>query len=531
MEHTYSLHGHTRSMSCTWFQSLYSAGPFPMICRNQPGFRVVHIMKKSTLTKKALASTIVPLVIQPSAMTSVSTSPMETVHSPGIPIELKIPLPASSEGSEDEDDHRQAEGIRVERPLNTAEESHKSAGPPESSAEQQDLIDEDAHTVVAKTASISLDELTWLVKLEQYANRSARSACARLNELWLSSALARRLIHSSSLAFRDMVDQFRNNDHSGFTASYQACEELVDACVQDENSRSSHDLYGGEMEPNLEISEDYSIPWIRKLPLAHQQDILEFLSRIRTDKSFLSSCISRLSSSELQTLASSHQPSRSSDSVFQHHFQNQTRSIGKERRTGMVAPRVGALRELHKNDPFFSLVYGVFDDTSDYGSQEHRLRVDVWSTACARILMENKHGSEDFVITMLDAFSSFQNWKLKPNMEMYLMKLLNRGAFLLDPPQPTNFKQPVEISNAQAAVAVSKFFDDALKDLFVLLVDDQSQLSVPAVALDFAHAVLSKIQDPGIRLRTKTFITSGWFFSSFISNVIVYPEVKPTVKS
>lgn len=451
---------------------------------------------------------------------------MEPVHSPGIPMELKIPLPASGECSEDEDDHTKAKGIRVERPPKTSRELHEATGPPVSSVEQLDgLIDKDVHTVVAKVASISLEELVRLVKLEQYANRNARSTCARLYELLLSSALARKLVHSSSLAYHSMVDQFRNNDHSGFTVSYQVCEELVDECVQDENSRPFHDPYGGEIEPNPEVHEDYSIPWIRKLPSAHQDDILGFLSRIRTDKSFLSDCISRLSPLELQTLASSHQFSRSSDSVFQHHFQTHTRSIGKDRRTGTLAPRVGALRELYKNDPFFSLLYGVFDDTSEFGSQEHLLRVDVWSTACARILMENKHGSEDFVITMLDAFSSFQDWKLKPNMEMYLMKLLNQGAFLLDPPQPTNFKQPVETSNAQAAIAVSNFFDNALKDLFVLLADEQPQFSVPATALSFAHAILSKIRDPRVRLRTQTFITTGWFFSSYISNVIVYPEV------
>lgn len=459
-------------------------------------------------------------------MTSVSASPMESMHSPAIPIELKIPLPPSGNCSEDEDNCTQAGAIHEERPMNTVKESQKAAGPRVSSPiHHGGLIDMDAQSVAAKLNAISLDELASLVELEQYANRNFRSTCARLNELLLSTALARRLIHSSSLAYRSMVEQFRNKHHSGFTAFYQACEELVDDCVQDEHSRPSHDPYSGETEPNPEIPEDCSTSWIQSLSPTHQEDILGFLSKIRTDTSFLSDCLSRLSPLELQTLASSHQFSKSSDSIFQHYYQKHTRSIRKDRPTGMSATRIDALRELHKNDPFFSLLYCVFDDTSKYGSQEHHLRVDVWSTACARLLMENKQGSEDFTMVMLDVFGTFQDWKLKPHMEMFLIKLLNQGAFLLDPPQPTDFKQPVEISNAQAAVAVSNFFDNALKDLFVLLADEQLQFSVPATALDFAHSVLGKIYDPRIRLRTKTFMTTGWFFSSYLSNIINYPEV------
>lgn len=454
-------------------------------------------------------------------MTSITVSPMEPAHSPDIPIELKIPLPLSSTCSEDGDADIRAEEI----PWGSQSDGEK--GPHEGRPVSPNTLVNGSGGVKAQTAldnvlSISVDELARLVELEYYADLGAQSVQADLDELSLSSALARRLLHSSSLAYRSMVDQFRNNDHGGFAASYKVCEDLVDGCVPGEHSRQVNDPYVGGNGLRLESPDKQSKSWIQRLSGAHQEDILVFLSKIRMDKTFLSDCISRLPLSELTALTSSHQFSGSSDSVFPHYFGNQIRSIGKDRRGGISTPAMDALREFHKNDSFFALLHSVFDGSSKH---ECLLRVDVWSTTCARILADGKQGSEDFLITLLEAFSSFQDWKLKPKMEMYLMKLLTRGAFVLDPQQPTDFKQPVEIRNAQAVTANSNFFDKSLRELFQLLTDDEPQIGVPEGALNFSHAVLSKIQDPRIRLRTKTLIATRWYFSSFISNVIVYPEV------
>lgn len=455
-------------------------------------------------------------------MTSITVSPIDTGPSPDIPLELKIPLPPSSTCSEDGDGKTRAEEIQLEGQSDGEKGPHEEPRPLSPNPSVSGLGGVEAHTESANIPSVSLDDLVRLVELEHYARRSAQLVQADLDELSLSSALARRLLHSSLLAYRSMADQFRNNDHGGFAASYKASEDLVDECVSGEHSRQAHDSYIGDNKLELEALNEQSQSWIQKLSVTHQEDILVFLSKIRTEKSFLSDCISRLPLSELSALSSSHQFSGSSDSIFSNCLGSQIRGNGKDRRGGISTPAIDALREFHKNDSFFALLHGVFDESSKH---EWFLRADVWSTACARILTEGKQGSEDFLIAMLEAFSNFQDWKLKPKMELYLMKLLNQGAFLSDPPQPTNFKQPVEIHNAQAAIAVSNFFDSSLRELFQLLADDQAQISVPEDALNLSHAILSKIQDPRIRLRTKTLIATRWYFSSFISNVIVYPEV------
>lgn len=457
-------------------------------------------------------------------MTSKTMPSIDPARSPDIPIELEIPLPLSSACSEDGGGETQAVERQWEGQPASEQAPPEEARPVSPIPVVNGLGGVPARTPSAHVPSISFDDLARLVELEYYAGRSAQTAQADRDELFLSSALARRLLQSSSLAHRSMVDQFRHNDHGGFAASYKACEDLVDECVPGEDLRQAHDPspYAGDIEQGREAVYSQSTSWIQRLSGAHQEDILAFLSTIRTDRTFLSDCISRLSVSEVTALTSSLQFPGSSDSVFPNHFGGQVRSNGKDRRSGISSPAVDAIREFHRNDGLFALLHGVFDGSSRH---ECLLRADVWSSTCARILAEGKQGSEDFLMTMLEAFSGFQEWKLKPKMEMYLMKLLNQGAFLLDPPQPTDFKQPVEIRNAQAVIAVSNFFDNALRELFQLIADDRPQIGVPEIALNFSHAILSKIQDPKIRLRTITLIATRWYFSSFLSNVIVYPEV------
>lgn len=464
-------------------------------------------------------------------MSPITVAPLEPDYSTyhhTIPIELEIPLPPSRASSIYGDAEEQVETPKVNGPV-LAENGTLEQGRPEYDRGLDDgttFMDApmDSHIEMADTPSVSLDDLGRLVELEQYVSRHAQSVRSGLDELFRSATMSRRLIKTSSLAYSSLINHFRNNDHGGFAGAYQACEEVVDECTQAELPPQAQSVYGGGNEWELQDIEVQSRSWIQKLPTANQEDIFGFLLRIRTDRTFLSDCISRLSSSDLHALTSSYQFSGSGDSVLQNYIRSQSRNHGKDRAVGKLTPGIETLREFHKKDVLFALLHGVFDDSAKQGSQEYLLRTDVWSRACAKLLIAGKQGSEDFIVTMLDAFSRFQEWRLKQKMEMYLMKLLSEGAFLLDPPPPADFKQPIEIQNAQAAVAISTFFDKALQELFQLLADGEPQIGVPGSALDFAHAILGQIQDPKIRLQARMSIATRWYFSSFISNIIVHPE-------
>lgn len=465
-------------------------------------------------------------------MTPITVPPLEpdypTYHHT-TPIELEIPLPPSRASSIYGGAEEQVETSKVNGPVLTENGTWEQGLPKYDRGldDETNFMDApmDFHTDMADTPSVSLDDLGRLFELEAYVSRHAQSVRSGLDELFRSATMSRRLIHTSSLAYCNLINHFRNNDHGGFAGAYQACEEVVDDCTQAGLPPQAQSESGGGNKWEIQDLEGQSRSWIQKLPAANQEDIVEFISMIRTDRTFLSDCISRLSSSELHALTSSYQFSGSGDSVLQNYIRSQSRNHGKDRAAGKLTPGIETLREFHQKDVIFALLHGVFDDSAKQGSQEYLLRTDVWSKACAKLLTAGKQGSEDFVVIMLDAFSRFQEWKLKPKIEMYLMKLLSEGAFLLDPPLPADFKQPIEIQNAQAVIAISNFFDKALQELFQLLVDGQPQIGVPDSALDFAHAILSQIQDPKIRLQAKMSIATRWYFSSFVSNIIIHPEV------
>lgn len=467
-------------------------------------------------------------------MTPITVPPPEPDYSTyhhTIPIELQIPLPPSRASSIYGDAEEPVETSKVNGPV-LAEDGTREQGLPEHDRgldDEMNFMDAptpmDSHKNMANMPSVSLDDLGRLFELEQYVSRHAQSLRSDVNVLFRSATMSRRLIHTSSLAYGQLINHFRNNDHGGFAGAYQACEEVVDECPQAGLPPQAQSVCGEGNKWEKQDLEGQSQSWIQKLSTANQDDIFEFILRIRTDRTFLSDCIFNLSSSDLHALTSSYQFSGSGDSVLQNYIRSQSRNHGKDHAAGKLAPGIETLREFHKKDVMFALLHGVFDDSAQHSSQEYHLRTDVWSRACARLLIAGKQGSEDFVVTMLDAFSRFQEWKLKPKMEMYLMKLLSEGAFLLDPPPPADFKQPIEIQNAQAVVAISNFFDKALQELFQLLADGQPQICVPDSALDFAHAVLSQIQDPKIRLQSRMSIVTRWYFSSFVSNIITHPEV------
>lgn len=474
------------------------------------------LMIMVALTREALASTILPVPPESPTAPFLPQSPI----GPDLPMELKIPLPASKTCSEDGRDGSGSNHCLEPHGSNNAEENLHS-----SQTTDDEGIDRSLKVDNTDARGISLNELARLIELERHKGYESLSMQNSLFQLYLSAGLKRRLSRISSLTYRRMVGFYKASDQARFVATHQAYENLSGECrVAKSGPQVGSWCHGGEDLATMPWITPV-IPWIQRLSLAISEDILRFLVNIRTNTGFLSGCISGLSPTELTALTSSYQPVALVGSVLQNHSHVKSHVEGHGSRGETLTPGLDALRGFHRNDPYHLLLHGVFDDAATPHSKEYRLRSDMWSTTCARVLVDGKRGSDEFAIATLDAFAGLQNWVQVPQLEAFLMKTLNHGAFLLDPPQPTDFKQPVEIRNAQAVIAGSHFFDKALKSLFRLLVDGPLKAAVPQSALDFAHATLRKIGDPRVRLKAKTFIVSKWYFQCLLSNILVYPEV------
>ena len=451
-----------------------------------------------------------------------------------LPIELRIPLPASSTCSGDEQDHsglvetdpHMAEGAAV---INEVQESQEVPIQLTETPQDGNLDKDISGTPGVELPAISLDELAQLIRLERYKSGHAVSVQNSLSRAVLSCGLNRRLIRSMALAYAFMVDKFKAEDQASFAGFFGACEHLVEGCDKLGRSTPTGPRFWHDDSTYVDPQGGPPSSWLQDLAPTQQGDILNFITKLRTDPNFLPDRISILSSAELNALSYPYQSTAPVESVLVNQSRGKARDHDKTRRQGMDSSSLDALREFHHKDPMFALLYDIFDDSSQPGSSEYLRRIDIWSTTCARTTTLGKRGSDEFLTVTLNSFASLQEWPLKHKLELFLIRILQEGAFLLD--SSTNelmdFIQPLEIRKANAAIAGSNFFDKALKDLFTLLTEGSARDSIPGSVLDFARIFLNKIKDPRIRLRAKNFIAAKWYFSSFLSNILVHPEVSP----
>ena len=494
---------------------------------------VFSYCENRTLTSKALASTIMPLPSDASAFTSATVSPMEAQDPEELPIELKIPLPPSNADSEEEVDS-QAKVQAGALDATSVPAKREDLYPKDTDIiPQGPLADADCGPPPAEVpipSFIALEELAHLVELERHQRSRTFSIETDMNRLSLSCGLDRRLISTFSVAYGNLIDQYKTDDQAGFAGLYEACEQLKASC---DTAGASINSAGLNLENYAVRPENLGVrSSIQMLPLDDQGIIIAFLNRIRTEPDFLSARISSLSPSELTALTSSYHPAGIDFSVLPNHSHGKTQFYSRDSQMMKLSRRMDNLHRFHNQDSFFTLLYGVFDSSSRPDSTEHFRRTEIWSTVCARNFGESaKPGSDELVIATLDAFANFQDWSMKPMIETYLMKILAEGSFLLDPEanQAMTSNGPTEMRNAKAAVAEADFFDKALTGLFELLTTESRSPAVPETALTFIHALLRKIEDRKLRLRAKHFLLCRWYFATFISSIVVYPEVSSLI--
>ncbi|KAL8638563.1 MAG: hypothetical protein Q9228_004291 [Teloschistes exilis] len=497
----------------------------------------------------SLASTIVPVHSDASAFTSVNTSPLEPLDYLDPSMELKVPLPdpdtpvqtdlektdleapehpnlpaaalaelqepgladygTDQDITQDTEHQREQDGEDLEREEVTAEAF--------SNVRQEQAVQEDG-----EVPPTGLNQVRDVLRRRQYHRNHASSLQRALDSQTLVCGLNRRLIPSLGTAYRIMANCYQSSDVTGFAEVYQAAEGLVEACgtqIPEQMTTKTLDPCPPE-KGNL-----HSLSWVARLPQGCQDYVLDLISKLRTDENFLASRLSALSFVEFSEVFAHAQILRKPQSMFQMHFQRGSGDRGPQYPSPGRPPVLDQIRSFHQGDPFFVLFHGIFDSSSGVGTREYLLRVRVWSTACARVINEGKPGSDEFTTTVLNAFSDSNAWALKPQLDQYIAKVLHDGAFLLDSaPREPKSKEPVEIYNANAAIAQSKFFDKALKDLLSILLDASSVSMLPEGLIGLIRLLMSKISSTEARHRARNFIAWKWFIQSLVCRLLTCPE-------
>lgn len=399
-------------------------------------------------------------------------------------------------------------------------------------ADLSSYSDTNLPSVAIPSSATSLAELAHLIRLQGYQEQRKAHSRVRLHRWLVSSALSARLVHCGELVHRTLVDNFRSDDKKSFASLYNAINDVRNSC--DATRRYAllePDLdLGKSKSPRMDKSQSFST-FMNEVPSKILDDLLDFISEIRTNPDFLATRILNLTQQELASLTSFRQALDPIDSVMA--MQAKIKAAGSQKPTAQGPSPVERLLSFQRHDPLAALIYTIFANSSGPDSAEDLRRTDVWATTCARLIMETKQGSEKFIKSVLDVWAGMREWPGKTNLELYLMQVLQDGQFLLEKAEEQSARSGAQPAarTTKDTIAADEFFDKAVKRLFEVVDDEPSAGGIPEGVLEIGNAILRKLDETkNLRRGAQNFFVSRWLFSTFLLNAIIHPEARfPTV--
>jgi hypothetical protein len=335
------------------------------------------------------------------------------------------------------------------------------------------------------------------------------------------------------LAHRTLVDELRVDDRKGFATLYDAIRDVQDSC--DATRRfalldAELGLEGRAQAPSQTVPEMGRTPpssFMHVLPPRTRRDLLAFISKLRSDPDFLADRIGSLSKDELTSLTAFHHFLDPVDSVMPSNSRGKAAASAHNRTPEHRPGPVEQLLSFQRHDPLAALLFTIFADSSGPSSSEDLRRTDVWSSACVRLITEGRSGGEHFLRIVLHIWASMREWPWKDRLELCLMEILQEGASLLD---KSDHVAPSERSRLEPLMAkgnpsADQFYDLAVLRLFEAIDHDAKAGGVPGAVVELANAILTKMKGSKKHRTAQTFIVSKWYFSTFLMNAIIYPEV------
>lgn len=388
-----------------------------------------------------------------------------------------------------------------------------------------------------ESESTTLEELAHLVRLSKYQERKRANTRLRLQRNLVSTALSARLTRCGEIAHRNLVDSFRRDDKENFAALHSAIHDVRNSC--DELRRYA--LLDPEMEglasAGFASSESLDTPtnsaalgplqsitpFLNDISASARDTFLDFLTQLRTNPDYLATRICSLSSSELNSFLSYHKGLEPVESVLPFHGRSGGRAHASASGRNSTAVDIERLLSFQRHDPLSILIHTCFANSAGPDSSEDQRRTDIWATALARLISEPKSTGEHFLISVLNIWTAMRDWSGKSNMEWYLMKILEDGAFLLDRAEDqhgTRFN--LSDWNHSDEVAAKEFYERAVNQLFEL-VDDEDATGIPEGLLELGNAILRKLENKYVENTSRWLVWRCLFFV-FLLGVIIHPE-------
>lgn len=370
-----------------------------------------------------------------------------------------------------------------------------------------------------------------MVRLSTYQERKRTHSRLRLQRSLVSTALSARLARCGELAHRTLVDNFRADEKKSFASLYNAIHDVRNSCdATRKYALLEPDLDNGRAPPHGVDDSGSLSTFMHEVPPRSREILLNFLTQIRTNPDYLASRLSSLTPAELNAMTVFHQGLEPIDSVLPFHTRSKGHPSSIHRNSAHIPTAVERLLSFQRHDPLSALIHTCFANSAGPDSVEDLRRTDVWAAACARLITESKQGTDPFICSVLNVWTAMRDWSGRSNMEWYLMKTLEDGAFLLEKAEDqAGTRIHVEPRNAKDSIAADEFYDTALNGLFEI-VDDPGAGGIPEGLIELGNAILRKL-DPKRHNPTRRFLVSKWLFSVFLLNAIIHPEVPISTSS
>ena len=461
-----------------------------------------------------------------------------------LPDESRIPLPSSVASSElgENDEHLGENPIAAdvlqtqndfEAEIMGSLEEDPTAGP--ASPKQPTVQTLDGTNVVVEGRgpphaingdSIPLFDLLEVMDEDKYQSRRLMTLQDEAYGLFHKCGSCDRFLTVQTHLYRRMVDCFRSDKKNAFASFYTKAVSYPSFADLEAPVIGFEDTSGAlRLDPRAQSSDT---SWIQRLPTESRKNLMDFLTNIRNDPSFIAERICKLSESQLRRLARPHRLQGANDSILpssrgygRYDSRGFQRSVAKP---GDQAPSVDDMM----GDPLMLLINGLFDSSSGPASPERLRQLKVWSSICCKLIENSKPGSDEFCITVLNGFAEMSEWPIAPALELLLADIIATGEPLNEGlgSQARTFTPGSNSHQMDQGQLVSTFFDQALQSLLDLIGDDPHR-SVPSRALEMIRSVLHQIDNQERRLTARNFFFLRWFCASFLYNAIVFPEVEP----
>ncbi|KXX76647.1 hypothetical protein MMYC01_207278 [Madurella mycetomatis] len=426
--------------------------------------------------------------------------------------QARVPSPAPTPAPNDSSDSLDAAGI----PLSSPDDKHGKMKFLRPLLTDVSLYT-NPHLASPENDGTTLEELAHLVRLCKYQERKRANTRIRLQRSLVSTALSARLMRCGEIAHRNLVDTFRGDDKKTFAALYNAVIDVRRSC--DETRRYAL------LEPEMELLQSHGLVSTESLDTPTGQ--------IRTNPDYLATRIASLNQAELQALTSFHQALEPIESVLPYHSRSSSRIpsggstfSGPSSMSGSAyggpgdpGPRAKSVR----HDAISALIYTCFANSAGPDSAEDKRRTVTWANACARLICSSTTGSEQTVISVLNVWISMRDWAGKSNMEWYLMKILEDGAFLLDRAEDqhgTRFNLSDWTSKDQ--IAAEEFYTRAVDELFEVI-DDEDATGIPEGLIELGNEILKRLDKKYVE-STRRWLIAKYMFTTWLLGVVIHPE-------